>query len=92
MSDPEFVMYFSIGSMQRANEELTNIVEELPVGIELDDFNVDTLWRALQAIAQDLDCDSLQCQSVLSVIEEGRNNSPSPPSSVSLPLSPHVWM
>jgi hypothetical protein len=65
MRDPEFVMYFSIESMQYANEEFTNIAEELPVSIELDVFNDETLRRALQAIADFLDCNSLQCQSVL---------------------------
>jgi hypothetical protein len=29
--------------MQRPKEELTNIAEELPVGIEFDAFNVETL-------------------------------------------------
>jgi hypothetical protein len=43
MSDPEFVTHFSIVSMQHANEELTNIAKELPVGIELDTFNDETL-------------------------------------------------
>jgi recombinational DNA repair protein RecR len=59
MSDPEFVTHFSIVSMQHANEELTNIAKELPVGIELDTFNDETLWRALQVIVEFLDCDSL---------------------------------
>jgi hypothetical protein len=70
MNDPVCVMHFSIGSMRRANEELTNISEELSVGIELHAFNVETLWRTLQVIAEFLDCDSLQCQSGLDDIEK----------------------
>jgi hypothetical protein len=91
MRDPEFVMYFSIESMQYANEEFTNIAEELPVSIELDVFNDETLRRALQAIADFLDCNSLQCQSVLDASGKERNNNHSPPSGVNLPSPPHIW-
>jgi hypothetical protein len=46
MSNPEYLIHFTIGSMQRVTDELDHLANDLPIAVGLDGFDVEQLRRA----------------------------------------------
>jgi recombinational DNA repair protein RecR len=48
MSNPEYLVHFTISSMQRVTEQLDTIASDLPIGVGLDALDIEQLHRALE--------------------------------------------